>query len=412
MDAATTMAMMGAMDASPATLVAMAIGLFYAIGGLLLLRRLPGEAVMDQMIAALGDATAPAERQRTRVWMLGGAMTFASGVSLVALSRWAPALFVATSLFQLGYLVWVRSALPAENEEERAGRRAVIQALVIYLVATGFVLWLDRQGAWRAWLDPAWLELLALVAITAAVSAVLLRGAFWTAQPLPFDMPATTGPKAVRLSPEYRMSPLRERTENVPVDAADLGLDAELVARIAAWDARFQALFDDEDPFAFDFPDLATEQAWFEEGLDIAADIQMGRDGLLVNDLSGLDTMMRYARRALDPTTPTPIEEAAAMAPRCGVAEIREVIAALDRLAWEKAQVEDWDGDTQDDIARGQLFHAHILAHVRDKYLPEVRRGLDSEEEETRRWVALALDMRRKDGEGHRPSPDLTPPKA
>lgn len=375
--------------------LALAIGLFYAVGGFLLLRRLPSEAIMDQMLAALGEASAPAERVRTRLWMLGGALTFASGVSLAALSRWTPAFFIVVALFQAGYLVWAGRALPAEDEATRAGRRSVIQALAIYLVATGFVLWLDREGLWRAWLEPAWLEVLALLGITAVVSAVLLRHAVWTAPALPFDGPLTPpGPKAVRLSPEYRMSPLRDRAENVPIDPAELGLDDALIRRITAWDGQFQALFDDEDPFVFDFPDLATEQGWFEEGLAITAEIQCEWGGMLVNDLSGLDTMLRYARRALDPAEPTPIEEAAAMAPRCGVAEIRETIDRLDRLAWEKAELEEWGGEGQDDVARGQLFFAHLLAHVRERYLPELRRGLDSEEAETRRWVQAALEMR------------------
>lgn len=387
------------MDASLATPFALAIGLFYAVGGLVLLRRLPSEVVMDQMLAALGDATAPAERQRTRLWMLGGAMTFASGLALVALSRWAPVCFVATALFQVGYLAWVCRALPAEDDDARAGRRSVVQALVIYLLATGFVLWLDRRDTWRIWLEPAGLELMALVAITASVSAVLLRHALWTAPVLPFTPPGPTpGPKAVRLAPEYRMSPLRDHAENVPIEAAELGLDDALVSRITAWDARFQAIFDDENPFDFAFPDLASEQAWFEEGLHITADILRQWDGMLVNDLSGLDAMVAYARRTLEPAEPTPIEEAAAMAPRCGVAEIRDAIAILDSLAWEKAEVRDGDGDAGAGITRDQRFHAHILAHVRERYLPEVRRGLDSTQEETRRWTALALGMRGSDG--------------
>ena len=73
--------MMRAMNETLVTAIALAIGMFYAVGGLLLLRRLPAEAVMDQVLAALGDATAPAERQRTRLWMLGGAVIFASGWS-------------------------------------------------------------------------------------------------------------------------------------------------------------------------------------------------------------------------------------------------------------------------------------------------------------------------------------------
>lgn len=105
------------MDAPHLTLPALGIGLFYAVGGLLLLRRLPAEAVMDTMLAALGDATVPAERMRTRLWILGGGLTFASGLSLVALPRWTPVFFVLTAA------AWPRSATPSPGSTTSTGRR-------------------------------------------------------------------------------------------------------------------------------------------------------------------------------------------------------------------------------------------------------------------------------------------------
>jgi hypothetical protein len=380
-------------DSAPLlTAAAIAIGLFYGVGGVLLLRRLPSEAVMDQMLAALGDPDAAGERQRTRWWMVGGTATFASGLALLLLSRWTPLFFALAALFQAVYLLWSGRALPPRDEITRAGRRSTIRAFLLYLAACVLVWRLDRDGLWRAGLEPAVLELLLLAGVSGAVAVLLLRQAFWTAPTMPEPLPQA--PARLRLSPEYRMSPLRDEAENTPIDPAALGLDDALVARIAAWDGRFQALFDDEDPFAFDFPDLATEQAWFEEGLAIAGEIQRAWMGTLRNDLSGLDAMIGYARRALEPVQETPIAQAAAMAPRCGVAEIREAIGRLDRLAWQKDGVEAWDGDTRNAIARDQLFLAHVLGHVRERYLPEVRRGLDSQDEETRRWVRAALAMR------------------
>jgi hypothetical protein len=378
--------MMRAMQDLLLTLPARAIGVFYAVAGVLLLRRLPMDVAMDQMLAALGDTTAPVERQRTRVWMLGGALVFASGLSLALLSAWAPALFVAASLLQLGYLVWVTAALPPEAEEERRGRQSVIQAAVIYLLATGFVMWLDRRAVWRAWLEPPALELIVLLAVAAAVAGVLLRHAGWTAPALPFETPLNPpGPRVLRLQPAHGVSPLRDHLSEAPVAPADLGLDSALVARIGQWDAQFQRGA---------FPDLAGEQAWFEEGLAIAGAIQEERMGSLVNDLSGFDLMMEEVRRGLDIAEPTPLAAAAELAPRCGVAEIRDILARLEGLSWEKAELPAWDGDAQDDVARTQLFYAEILAQVRDRYGPEVRRGLDTTQAETRRWVELALAKR------------------
>ncbi len=384
------------MDAPILPLIAMAIGLFYAVGGLLLLRRLPTEAVMDRMLAALGDETATSEQHRTRFWMLGGAVIFASGLSLVALSRWTPAFFVGAALLQAGYLAWAARALPAEDEETRRGRRSVVQALLLYLAATAFVLWLDREGGiWRAWIEPAVLELLALLGIAAAAAALLLRQALWqpVVQPFAGSFAKRPGPLAVRLVPEYRMAPLRDDAENTPIDPAALDLDGALVARIADWDARFQALFDDDNPSGFAFPDLATEQAWFEEGLAIAGEICAAWPGILRNGLSGLDTMLDDARRSLGPDEPAPVEAAAAMAPRCGVAEIRDAIARLESLAWEKAELPEDDRAAQEEVARWQVFFTHLLAHVRERYLPELRRGLGSPVAEARRRVQHALEM-------------------
>ncbi|MBR0648955.1 hypothetical protein GXW78_04725 [Roseomonas terrae] len=394
-DRSAALPMMGGMDDPSLTLLAVAIGLFYVVAGLMLLRRLPAEAMLDQMLAALGDGSAPAERRRTQIWMLGGTLVFASGLSLAVLSRWAPAFFVAAALLQAGYLAWASRALPTADEATRRGRRSVVQALVVYTVATAIVLWLDRQGVWRAWIEPPLLELPALLGIAAAVAGLLLRQAFWTALALPFAGPLSpSGPRMVRLQPAFGLPPLRDHAQDALIDAADLDLDGALVARIAAWDAQFQGCVETEPP---SFPDLAAEQAWFEEGLSIAGDIQASWMGTLITELSALDAMLEEARGGLDVTVPTPIAAAAGLACRCGVAEIRDMLSRLDGLSWEKAELPDRDGDAQDDVARAQLFFAEVLAHLPPRYLPEIRRGLDSPQAETRRWVELALAKR---GEG------------
>ncbi len=372
--------------------LAIIVGLFYAMGGLLLLRRLPGEAVMDQMLAALGEPTARTERQRTRFWMLGGTVTFGAGLSLVMLSRWAPLLFVLGALLQAGYLIWTARALPTTDAETTEGRRATVRAFAIYLAATIFVSWWGEQGLWHAWLEPAWLELPVLLAIMAAVAGLLLRGAI-RAPPQLADV-GSGRPAALRLVPEYAMSPLRDAAEDAALDPATLGLSPALVARIAAWDESFQAIFDDDNPFGAQFPDLAAEQAWFEEGLAVAGGIQREWTGTLRNDLSGLGTMIRYARRTLGPSDPTPLAEAAAMAPRCGVAEIRDAFQRLDQLAHEKAAIPDGARDAQDDVAQAQRFLAHLLAHVPERYRPELQRGMEAAAAETQRCVAAALAER------------------
>ena len=50
----------------------------------------------------MGDKDAAAERLRTSVMTAGAALTFASGLSLLALSRWTPAVFACNLLLQGG----------------------------------------------------------------------------------------------------------------------------------------------------------------------------------------------------------------------------------------------------------------------------------------------------------------------
>ena len=393
------------MDANAAllALVAFAIGLFYAVGGVLLMRRLALETVMDQVLAALGDPDAGAEQRRTRLMTLGAVLTLASGLSLMLLSRWAPAIFAVSALAYGAYLAWSARALPPQDALERDGRRATVRAFLLYLGVFAFVLLLERAGMLRGWFEPALLEPLLLLGCSAALAWAVQRPT--RAGPSPAgltpreDPRAPPRPVALRLQPGYRWPPLRDDEEGHAVDPAGLGLSAALAERIAAWDAAFQAAIDADDPVATHFPDLAAERAWVDEGEAIAEALAAEWPGPVRVAISDLEGLLHHARHDHDPAEPAPPGRAAETARQCGVAEIREAIARLDALAREAAALPGRDGGAQDDIARTQQFLSDVLAALPARYVPEVERGLAGAAPQTRQRVRIALD-RRREGEG------------
>lgn len=345
------------------SLLGMAVGLFYAVGAVLLLRALAVDAVMDRMLEGLGTAGDAADRTRRRWWMPGGALLLAAGLSLLVMSRWTPLAFALAGLFQAAWLL-------------RGGRGASLRAFLLFLLAGALVWRLDRDGLWRAWIEPAVLELLALACIAAVISAVLLRHAAWRPAALPFT-PRPEAPR-LRLAPGYQVAPLRDAETDAPVDPAALGLDSALAARIVAWDAGCQAWFDGDTTSHPRFPDLAAERAWFTQGCAIAADIQLACDAALTIELSRLDALMRDASRAPG--------EAVALASRCGMAEIREAVQRLEILQFEADQAA--DDATRDAIEQEHRFLALLLAHVAPRYAPEVPPGLAATPEEVTAWLS------------------------
>lgn len=206
-------------------------------------------------------------------------------------------------------------------------------------------------------------------------------------------------PERLRLAPEYRCSPLWDDECGNMLDVAGLGLSTGLADRILAWDAAFQATRredDPVDPFLL-FPDVAAERAWAREGKAIAEDLGREWAGPLNVQISALDMLVRDARHDLSPWTPTPDERAAWIGERCGVAEIEAAITRLDELSRERDGLPEWDGDSQDDIARAQSMFRHVLAHVPPRYIDDVAAGLESPEWGTRAYVAGALAAHERD---------------
>jgi hypothetical protein len=122
---------------------ARAIGVFYVLGGLMLLYqawlnwRLQ-RALADVMTISFHDHVADC------VIALGGVLVLASGATLAALSGWAVAAFVAGWAIQAVYLLWANRA--ELDDPIASGRLKSIHAFAGYTAATGLVLWLPVAG--------------------------------------------------------------------------------------------------------------------------------------------------------------------------------------------------------------------------------------------------------------------------
>ena len=111
-----------------------------------------------------------------------------------------------------------------------------------------------------------------------------------------------------------------------------------------------------------------------------------------MNKISHVRYLMGDAFDGVNAYALPPEDRVKKMAALCGVIEIRDILGRLDTLAADRAALEDWDGDTQDDIARMQKFYAMVLSRVDPRYNADVEAGLERAEDETRAWVRLALD--------------------
>ena len=150
---------------------AIAVGVFYVFAGILVLRAIALDRVMDAMLEALNDPTAPNEKIRSRVLLAGAVFTLSSGAALMILSPLSAPLFLANALWQGVYLLWAEKALPPEDGDDARGRQQTKDAFVAYLAATMFVLWLAMQGMLRPWDAPAAAYAIDAVIVAAAIGA-------------------------------------------------------------------------------------------------------------------------------------------------------------------------------------------------------------------------------------------------
>lgn len=250
-----------------------AVGLFYAVGGLFVLRALARGRILEATLAALtGDV---GWRHPVRAMLLagGGVLTAVSGIALAILDRAAVPLMLANTVMQAVWLVFAHFYFAPTDTEDVRDRQRTINALVVYLAATVLMVWLDRSGR-VTWIASTSMEVaLSLIAAMLTCWQIIAyrrggvspdRVASDPAEiehegdapfsgegvaPLAYDSGrlspesvdddiAFARPRQLRLAPELGVCPLWDADSGRNIDPKTLGLSPDLLARIAAFEAE------------------------------------------------------------------------------------------------------------------------------------------------------------------------------
>lgn len=127
-------------------LVAAALGGFYFVGGVVLLRALALSQFMDMALAALEGRGQTRAVIRAILLGLGGVLTSLSGLALIMLHASALPLMLANVALQILWLLVALRWFPPEDEDDRRGRLSTLRATAYFVGATLLMLWLERKG--------------------------------------------------------------------------------------------------------------------------------------------------------------------------------------------------------------------------------------------------------------------------
>ena len=124
---------------------ARAIGVFYLVGGLMLLYQAWANWRLQQALPRFLSPS-PIEQTADGIIAVGSLMVLVSGLALALLSTWAVLAFLAGWAIQAGYLIWAaRCHRPREAVADH-GRRRSVDAFAAYTMATAAVLCLPMLG--------------------------------------------------------------------------------------------------------------------------------------------------------------------------------------------------------------------------------------------------------------------------
>lgn len=264
-----------------AELALRAIGAFYIFAGVVGMRAMIMDHLMDQVLAGIA-LQAVAAKEHYRRWLLCCSVLAIGmgGMALMVLSLWAVPLFLLGAATQAVYLVWARTAFPPEDESERRGRRQTTNAGMLYGAATLLVCVAASLGLLRPWLDP-WV--LTIPAAGLALLSLIGRHFLWNTrrngglswddgEPEPRDIPPA--PRHVGLAPAWGGHPLRNTDTDDGVMYDDY-LPRELADRLYEWSRAFHGGEDDAiQEFWVEFDDAADEAAHRAEGDSIVAGLR------------------------------------------------------------------------------------------------------------------------------------------
>lgn len=275
---------------------AMAIGAFYVFAGVVVMRPMAMERLMDQVLAALNDPTDANDQMRVAVLSAGAVLTLASGAALAILSPLALPLFASNVVVQGGYLLWATRAIPPEDAASARGRAQTRNAFIIYCVATAFVAWLAAEGHLRPWSADVTALLVDVGIVVGAVAgawafinmprkgdATMRLGQEPLATPIA-DYTAPPKPTRLRFAPEFACSPLWNDETGDSVSVFALDLPDDLAFRIDEWDNIFQGTFALDDPASSTFASQEQHDAYVAEGKAIVIELRKVWPGTLKVD--------------------------------------------------------------------------------------------------------------------------------
>jgi hypothetical protein len=135
------------------------VGAFYIVAGIIAARQMVVEAFLDKALAGITLKPVPRADRLRGLWMLATAIAvFGGGTLLAVLSVLALPAFLAGFALQAAYILYVAPRLIDQHEEpDPAGRRATVNAFLIYLVATAFVAAMAIGGQLRWPQEEPWL---------------------------------------------------------------------------------------------------------------------------------------------------------------------------------------------------------------------------------------------------------------
>ena len=124
---------------------ARAIGVFYVLGGLMLLYQAWLNWRLQRALSGLIPVSVT-DQVGDGVIALGAMLVLASGAARAALSGWAVAAFLAGWTIQALYLLWNDRAVRIAEPTALSGRRRSVHAFAGYTAVTALVLCLPMLG--------------------------------------------------------------------------------------------------------------------------------------------------------------------------------------------------------------------------------------------------------------------------
>jgi hypothetical protein len=241
------------------------VGAFYAFAGFAATRAGLTSHFVDRAIAAIAAKKPSRAETMQTYWLLAAAAVIgAGGLALMFLIDVAVWLFLASATGQAIYLLYLAPRFfDAAEAPDAAGRRQTINAFVIYLASTAFVVWGYLNGKLLTVSQSSWPALALPAALVVAHIVYVLR----TLSGAPTKSPLSgfssaddgddTGPNRdpsvcsrIKVMADYECHPLWALDEDLygdfPPEA--LELSPELTRDLNAWAEAFTASFDRDDP--------------------------------------------------------------------------------------------------------------------------------------------------------------------